>query len=306
MQRFRREPSFNFLRLDVIFMFRKIIKSNDGVVGIVVAVLLIGLLVSVISLVQAIYVPKWMQQKEAEHMDEVVAQFSNLKFVIDTQASTKINNTPIATSITLGSKELPYLMSVRSYGNLEILSNAFKITLNNDLTGDNENPIGTIKYSSMNAYFIDQSFIYEAGAIITSQTDGNMISIKPSFSITNTSEKINVTMKIANITGVGGKISGSGYGTTAIQTEYVQDDDPIFMSEAKRLTIFTSYQNAWYIYLTWLFETKLNNLPGLAVNLIGNDQVEVDFSGVYDNSYTVEIYIEVIKINAQIGAGWVE
>ena len=101
---------------------RKFIKSNSGVVGIVVAVLLIGLLVSVVSLVQLVYVPKWMKQKEAEHMQEVAAQFSHLKFAIDTQSYGEQSDTPIGTSITLGSPEMQFLLSAKSYGNLEILS----------------------------------------------------------------------------------------------------------------------------------------------------------------------------------------
>ena len=45
-------------------MLRKIKKSDHGVVGIVVAVLMIGLMVSVISLIQMVYVPKWMEQRD--------------------------------------------------------------------------------------------------------------------------------------------------------------------------------------------------------------------------------------------------
>lgn len=284
-------------------MFRKIIKGNDGVVGIVVAVLLIGLVVSVVSLIQAIYVPQWMEQKEAEHMDEVFAQFSNLKFAIDTQAKMKIENTPIATSITLGSKELPYLMSVRSYGNLEILSNKFKINLHND-TDDIEKSFGTIKYSSMNAYFIDQSFVYEGGTVITSQTDGNMISIKPSFAINQIGNVINISMTIANITAVGGKTSGSGYGTAAIQTEYVQEDEQILINETKSLTIMTDYPNSWNVYLNWLFQIKLGSIDGYDI-IPNDDHVIVNFNNMYPQ-YNITIYIKVIKINSQIGAGWVE
>ena len=158
-------------------MLRKFKKSNNGVVGIVVAVLLIGLMVSVVSLLQMVYVPKWMEQREAEHMDVVDAQFSQLKFAIDTQSSTGQFNIPIATSITLGSKELPYLMSIRAFGQLEILSDAFILRITNASNTFNYS-IGTIEYSSSNAYYLDQSFIYEAGAIITSQQEGNMVSIE--------------------------------------------------------------------------------------------------------------------------------
>ena len=106
---------------------RKLKNSDEGVVGIVVAVLLIGLLFSVVSLVQTVYVPKWMEQKESEHMDEVAVQFSQLKYAIDTHSATEQINNPISAAITLGSRELPYLMSTRAFGHLEILENVNNI-----------------------------------------------------------------------------------------------------------------------------------------------------------------------------------
>jgi hypothetical protein len=68
-------------------MIKNIIKSDNGVVGIVVAVLMIGLIVAVVSLIQAVYVPKWMEEREAEHMDLVVTQFAQLKSAIDTHVA---------------------------------------------------------------------------------------------------------------------------------------------------------------------------------------------------------------------------
>ena len=128
---------------------RKFNCSDDGVVGIVVAVLLIGLLVSVVSLIQYQYVPKWMEEKEAEHMDDVLTQFSQLKFAIDTQSASGQTNTPIATSITLGSKELPYLMSMRAFGTLGIINNPsdciITIFSTKELIGEKSYHIGIIK-----------------------------------------------------------------------------------------------------------------------------------------------------------------
>ena len=289
-------------------MIRKIIKPNEGVVGIVVAVLLIGLMISVVSLVQVVYVPKWMEQKEAEHMDEVFSQFSQLKFAIDTQAATKQLNTPIATSITLGSKEMEYLMSVRAFGHLEILSGSFEVSISNaTYTTPVNHEFGTIKYSSANAYFIDQSFIYEGGAIVVSQADGNMISIKPSFSIevggSGGNEDI-ICINIANITGIGGKNSSSGYGTTAIQTEYVEGDGDtqINYTAAESISFTTSYANAWCIFLTWLFEKEFPPATyTYTISTVGDNLINIEF---FD--FSPEIKLKIVDINAQIGAGWIE
>ena len=280
----------------VFDMFRKIEKSEYGVVGIVVAVLLIGLMVSVVSLIQMVYVPKWMEQIEAEHMDEVNAQFSQLKFAIDTQSSTSQLNTPIASSITLGSKELPYLLSVRAFGQLEILSDSFTLNIMNS-SDTYTYSFGTIKYSSSNAYFLDQTFIYEAGAIIISQQEGNMISVKPSFNVVNNGGVKNISIFIADINGIGGKTTGSGYGTTAIQTEYTGFFN-VDMQDISQITINTSYPNAWSIYLDWVLKKVLSYTDYMIS--INTDGLSIQFF----NSPDVDL--KIVNINAQIGAGWIE
>jgi hypothetical protein len=90
-------------------MKRVIKKTTDSaVVGMVSAILIIGLLVAVISIVQVIYVPVIMEQREAEHMDKVTEQFGSLTSVIDGQAANGRKGVPIATFVTLGNKELPF------------------------------------------------------------------------------------------------------------------------------------------------------------------------------------------------------
>ena len=59
-----------------------------------------------------------MEQREAEHMDKVAEQFTYLTSVIDGQAADQSRNMPVATSITLGSKELPYMLSIKAFGSL--------------------------------------------------------------------------------------------------------------------------------------------------------------------------------------------
>ena len=235
---------------------RIIKESNDAVVGIVTAVLLLGLFISVIALIQTVYVPNWMEQKEAEHMEIVRDQFSQLKFAIDIHSANKQPYTPIATTITLGSREYPFFMSQRSFGSLEIISDdlSVNITYNDTVTGTYKSrffDLGSIKYSSNNAYFIDQSFIYESGAVITSQSDGDSISIKPVFVPVNESGEIIIYFTIINISSVGSKTFYGGYDSIAIQTEYCNctENQIIKINNTKYINISTPYANSWGIYL---------------------------------------------------------
>jgi hypothetical protein len=288
---------------------RKINCSDYGVVGIVVAVLLIGLLVSVVSLIQYSYVPKWMEEREAEHMDTVLNQFSQLKFAIDSQSASNQINTPIATSITLGGKELPYLMSMRSYGRLEIISNDCYITINSS-NNNKTIPVGVIKYTSANAYYIPeekQAYVYEAGSIITSQTKGNSISIKPTFKPVKNETESKIIFSVVNITGAGEKISYGGYDTVPIQTEL--NTPSLFepFNETKTISINTSYSVAWHVFLN-------SSLKAGKYNYNIDYTIHPDSPDPTDDNVTIEfiadplpdVDLNLIDILGQIGPGWVE
>ena len=60
--------------------------TDNAVTGVITAILLIGLIVAVFSLVQTTYIPKIMEQREADHMDKVAEQFTYLSSIIDGQA----------------------------------------------------------------------------------------------------------------------------------------------------------------------------------------------------------------------------
>jgi hypothetical protein len=243
-----------------------------------------------------------MEEKEAEHMDTVLNQFSQLKFAIDSQSASNQTNTPIATSITLGSKELPYLMSMRSYGRLEIINNDCDITINNDSI-NKEIPVGIIKYTSANAYYIPeekQAYVYEAGSIITSQTKGNSISIKPSFKPVKNDNKI--IFSIVNITGAGEKISYGGYDTVPIQTEFLITTSTLF-ENAKKISFNTSYPIAWYVFLNSSLKAEKYNYGDDYTIASTDDNVTIEF---IENPSYPDVELNLIDILGQIGPGWVE
>jgi len=216
--------------------------SDKAVAGIITAILLVGLIVIVISLIQTTYVPKWMRTIEAEHMGDVADQFSSLKSAIDIQAATG-QKTPMSTSITLGNKEIPYFSASRAFGSLLILSDGCTVTITNN-SNSSSYSLGIIKYSSRNVYYLDQSYIYEAGSVILNQSEGNVMSIKPFSAIKNVNV-VNITFDIANITGVGGSTSAGGYGTNPIRTEFVSSH-AVVINNVKNITITTNYPNAWH------------------------------------------------------------
>ncbi len=279
--------------------------TNDiAVVGIVTAILIIGLVAAVISIVQTTYIPKIMEQREAEHMDKVAEQFASLTAVIDGQAADEKKGIPIATSVTLGSRELPFLVSSKSFGALEILENSCTITIKNQTTTKSY-PIGTITYSSANAYYLDQSYTYETGAMIVSQTPGNIMMIPPDYIIDYDGvTDVNISLNVVNISGVQQKMMAAGFGSYPIQTDFQEISTQINMSEVRNITITTRFSNAWKVLLN-------SSLTASGLNLVYGTNFKLYDSGVatrleFTGSPKVNIVFKIIEIRAQIGPGWID
>ncbi len=275
--------------------------ADHAVVGVVTAILIIGLIVAVVSLVQTIYIPKIMEQREAEHMDKVAEQFTYLTSVIDGQAADSTNNMPIATSITLGSKELPYMLSIKAYGTLQIVDNARTLSI----TNQSKNivlPLGVITYSSMNGYFLDQSYTYEAGAMIVSQSEGNLMMIRPSFFIEYhaATDTLNISFDVVNISSVGQKTIASGFGTYPIQTEFYRISSNVTFTDVSDMTFTTPLSNAWSVFINRSLRAADPNLGNILTDT--GQAVVFDFSSLSK----VNVILKIIDIRAQVGPGWIE
>lgn len=282
-------------------------KKDDAVVGVVVAVMLVGLLLAVVLILQSVFVPNWMEQMEAEHMDEVANQFALLKFAIDLQSATE-NNIPITTSITLGNKELPFFPSSRAFGFLRIASDECTINITNATGSSSVYWPGVIKYTSANAYYIDQTFTYEASAVISSQAEGSVMFIKPSFFVNydKVNDEVNISFTLANIIGLGGKKSVSGYGTYPIQTNFTRTNNTN-ITEVETIIITTAYPNAWHMFInSSLLKEDLDYGSGNDFWITStNDEVTINFNPP-PGSPEVDIILEVNDLLAQIAPGWIE
>ncbi|MBC7080658.1 MAG: hypothetical protein H5T44_00165 [Thermoplasmatales archaeon] len=396
--------------------------QNKGQVGVVVAILVVVLLVSVLAVIQLHYVPRWMEEREAEHMDVVTNQFANLKYAVDLISIGKISS-PITNSITLGSKELPYFLSSRSFDSLQILSShgsnftfvleingygyeeknvtygngtlsniisvkSLELNINKLNIGDyynisfsdnssisikvdeygdycrinltvkggneiilnqtifsgldigssffidlmNENyafskkvfpymarpfnatfsvsngnfciiyegyitenkklsfPLGTIIYKADNAYFVDQSYVYEGGAVFLSQHDGNTILFPPSLEIENSSRIVNLTL--IDVIAMPGKAGVAGYGTYLVRVNYSSSASYKYFGNVT-IKVESNYNYSWNRFLNKTF------------NESGIEYEYIESSGEFRFN-DVEFAINIAKVYAQVGPGWVE
>jgi hypothetical protein len=283
---------------------RTIRNKDEAVAGIVVAVMIVGLVLAVISIIQTIYIPKWMEAREAEHMGAVADQFADLKFAIDSQVVLK-EDAPISSSITLGSRELGFFMSNKAFGRLAIISNGWAYRMTRTLGDTYEDTFTILRYTSENSYFLNQAYNYEIGGVILNQTQGAVFTIEPEFSASyNTSNRVvTVSLSLIDLQPSDEKTSITGYGTYPVRTEYGTETSTT-MDSIQSLTVITRFPAIWYNFLnTTLSDANLQNTSEYTITKTAN---EVTVTFIYPPLTNVFVDLKKVTIMTEINPGWVE
>jgi hypothetical protein len=283
---------------------RKFGTHNQAVAGVIEALLMVALVSVVISMIQLIYIPQIMEQKEAEHMDLVSNQFSTLKSMIDLQGITR-SSAPISSMITLGSRDLPYFITAKAFGEVSVKENpTYKITV---LPPPGSLPSGTvpltsIQYAADNSYFVDQTYVLEGGGLIVQQPDGvPVMRADPSISSVNNTNTITLHFDLIHVITIPGKNSTNGEGNCFIRTNYSSNRTHFdTIQPGGHIRIYTAYPNAW--------NESLNNLLGIyAVNGYINIAVAPaqSYIEIIPGTKDILLQLNVIDIYVQIGQGWI-
>jgi hypothetical protein len=269
--------------------------ERNAVAGVIEALLLVALVAIILSTIQLLYIPQVMEQREADHMDEVSNQFSFIKSMIDLQGMTQ-EDVPISSPITLGSNALPYFVTLGATGEVEIIEDAnFEINVDYDAL---RIPLTSIKYTAFNAYYLDGAdliYALEGGAIILNQTVGEVIIVEPAIKVDNFTNTVNIYYDISIIRGITGKKnSPRGFDIVFIRTNYSSSDaNYISMSDVSSIKISTVYTDAWNKLLQELLEENVDYIQG-------SNYVEITKKVKQINFYYKRFYIY-----AQISPGWI-
>ncbi|VVB60424.1 Uncharacterised protein [uncultured archaeon] len=276
------------------------INNDHAVVGIFTAALIISLIVVVLGIVNTVYVPQWMKTAEFQHMNQVSNQFAQLKYALDVQSLTN-GSSAVGSLVTMGTIEIPFLGTHQSFDELWIPSNSCSFLIKNNSGYNHLYSTGSIKFISHNTNFVDQSYIYEAGALILSQADKSVLSARPSILVTEYGK--NLTIFFINVSaGTGADTLTSGRGTYLIYTQVIKNNQQYtVIHNVTNITIQTNYPDAWrdafdVSLLNKGIEHQINTTThSVIVNLIDDDY------GDYFN-----IHIREIMVTADLAFGIVE
>lgn len=196
---------------------------DDGLSEVVGFVLLLGVIVIALSLYQVYGVPAVGRENEIAHMNQVKDRFVDYKLALDSLWVNNRNGVLLSTAFDLGTGApatagtvfaLPILTPAGSGGTVSVQSGGAKLTITiwEDETISapiKKLPLGSLSYRSSNNYWVDQTWIYQGGAVFLSQEGGTTVRVAPPLSVYNNTDKVSVYITPVNITG-SAHIAGSG------------------------------------------------------------------------------------------------
>ncbi|UCD12938.1 MAG: hypothetical protein JSW60_05055 [Thermoplasmatales archaeon] len=273
---------------------KKFVQKDYAIAGVIEALLLVALVSIIISTIQLVYIPEIMEEREAEHMDEISNQFSTLKSMIELQAITN-SSAPISTMISLGSKELPYFITARSYGEISTIGEGeYKIdTLPATPTFPSGIPLTSIRYEAYNSYFVDQIYVLEGGGIIVKQLNGeSVMRVDPSIYVKNGTD-IDIQFDLPIIVGTPGKNLTYGPGKCFVRTNWSQGGTD-YIPNSNNINISTQYTNAWN-----------ESLYGMLGNNVNYEKGE-SYVKITKKVKDINLNLKYYYVYVQIGHGWIK
>jgi len=211
-------------------LIRDIRGDEKGVASTVGTIMALLVFLTFLSLIVNQYVPVWMKDSEASHMNGALGQFGGIKGAIDLQIlsaqAAKISGThyiPVTSSsaVSLGVDGVP-IFAASTLGTLQSYPDAGPFTVTFDYlirgvsTRVQEQSNGSVELDVANRYYVPQKIAYENGAVIRYQSDGQVIRAQPTFSVLKTNNTLDVSFGLVSLYGAG---SVSGTSTEVVNTQ---------------------------------------------------------------------------------------
>ena len=274
--------------------------AQSAAVGTILAIMVILTLLTVVT---TRWIPVWVQGKEADHAAVIDAQFDELKKTLDQQALIGTPGAPVGNPITLGQPGVPVfapgstgIINNGAYGG-GLLNN--QMTLQNESQAFNQTAYGAVKYSTINTRYIQQSHLYEFGAIIINQTDGSLLKAGPGFQFDNSSNS--TQLRITMIALSGDQSSYASDDTITLRTSLlfapVVTQLNYTTPQVFWLNITSESASSWASYLNKSISSRLP-AGQFSVNYVaGSSVVAVRFTTVTQITVSYEVFTSELDLS---------
>lgn len=287
------------------FVIRRLNRDEEGVASTVGTIMALLVFLTFLSLIVNQYVPVWMKDSESAHMNGVLGQFGNLKGAIDLQVlgaqiahDAGTHHIPITTAspISLGVDGVP-IFAAPSMGELALDPDAgpwsvvFFYDIRGVATRVDEVSTGAIALSVANRYFIPQRIIYENGAVIRWQSDGQVVRAPPVFEAVPLNNTLDLSFQLVSLFG---KDSIAGTSTEVVNTKVFGLDRQDYTQLRSTIWInhTSSYGIAWYHFFNNTLAKGLGVTTGTFAAVVTQEQtLFLEFTGRKgaENVYRVRV-----------------
>jgi len=321
---------------------RTFFSSESATATAIGAVLLLGIIFSVLTILWVFCIPEWKSDAEYSHMGDVYEGMAEVKSKIDMMSivlasnpnSSYINSPNPSSSAPqlvmsvpfhMGGGSIPLVGPIKSSGSLAVNKENYSLGIvvvpkpdpqnpnNNKDNSDNYSKFincGTITYNSQNRYYVDQNFSYECGALILDQKEQSVMTLYPSIRFSKAQDnEYNVSINAVRI-----------FQKPYVPPETISSNSectlrligidyrPLYDNKAGNiskieLTIHTKYPDAWRHYLNKAIKDV--NLDGDCI-LEGPPEVSfvrLTFPKETSTKSVQRLYISETVVKAEPGIG---
>ena len=245
-------------------LIRELRSDERGVASTVGTIMALLVFLTFLSLIVNQYVPVWMKDSEASHMNTALGNFGSLKGAIDLQvlAAQAARNagafyipTTASAAIGLGVDGVP-IFAAPTIGTLKSSPDSgpftvqFSYLIRGVPTPVREQSNGTIDLDVANRYYVPQRVAYENGAVIRYQGDGQVVRAQPTFAVIKTNNSLDISFGLVSLYGTG---AIAGTSTEIVNTQVFAFDRQDYRGFASNAVVWINhtsrYALAWYRFL---------------------------------------------------------
>ena len=290
--------------------------DDEGVAATIGTIMTLLVFLTFLGMFTNQFLPVWMTDNEATHMSEAIGQFADLKSTIDISISNYANSLVAPSSIfipvTLSAPGIP-VFAASTAGILTLTPHAinmrpmFNVSYTYQAAGrpvSYLNPSndggsgGSLELYCPNRYYVEQKLIYENGAVILNQTDGEFVIAGPQFLAKNVGSggTSSIVVMLTQITLQGHNKTVGGTGSKGVNANLQYADSTEYNKIAGSILYFnitSQHGIAWENY----FNSTLNGTAGMTYGHgYTIHKVLKSFPDRSRNYYIVTVSIESVKV----------
>lgn len=275
-------------------MFRKLRLDERGITPVLGAMLILGILISLIAVFFAAWVPSEVNTKQREYMQNARESFRELSGEIESLSVGESRTI----ALKMGPETIPFVVNPNAGGTLSVTSTTIENYMKGQwLKNDNywENYPGNIKFDMEN-----QSLVYEEGMIALVQGRTVLMESAPQMVtvFTAAGKSIGVYVDVIKVRGIARSLSSGGTSTITVSILRRFENGPTNRENAViKINENTRCKDAWKEYLQELshdldnagYHPKIDNLQ---LTILGKDNTSHDNDIVYYQKVT-EVWVSI-------------